>query len=68
MQRVPASTKHNRPTSAHGPLHEQAHKRLFEVVFEYWYAEQVTAQLDGRDAESTDLRPVSLSLPILGAK
>ena len=39
--------------------------------FEDWYAEQVTTQLDGREMESTDLEPVSLSLPILkelGAK
>ena len=39
--------------------------------FEDWYAEQVTTQFDGSEMESTDLEPISLSLPILkelGAK
>ena len=44
---------------------------FLKCCFEDWYAEQVTAQLDGRDPESTDLEPVSLSQPVLkelGAK
>ena len=46
-------------------------KNFLKRCFEDWYAEQVTAQLDGGDAESTELQPVSLSLPVLkelGAK
>ena len=46
-------------------------KDFLKRCFEDWYAEQVTAQLDGRDTESTELEPVSLSLPVLkelGAK
>ena len=40
-------------------------KDFLKRCFENWYAEQVTAQLDGREMESTDLEPVSLSLPVL---
>ena len=46
-------------------------KDFLKRCFENWYAEQVTAQLDGREMESTDLEPISLSLPVLkelGAK
>ena len=46
-------------------------KDFLKRCFEDWYAEQVTTQLEGRNAESTDLEPVSLSLPVqkeLGAK
>ena len=46
-------------------------KDFLNQCFEDWYAEQVTTQLDGREVESTDLEPVSLSLPVLkelGAK
>jgi hypothetical protein len=46
-------------------------KDFLKRCFEDWYAEQVTTQLDGTDTESTDLEPVSLSLPVLkelGAK
>ena len=46
-------------------------KDFLKQCFEDGYAEQVTTQLDGRNAESTDLEPISLSLLILkelGAK
>ena len=45
--------------------------RLEFLYIDHWYAEQVTAQLDGGDAESTELQPVGLNLPVLkvlGAK
>lgn len=46
-------------------------KDFLKWCFEDWYAEQVTTQLDGKEVESTNLEPVSLSLPVLkelGAK
>jgi len=46
-------------------------KDFLKRRFEDWYSQQVTKQFEGRDIESTDLQPISLSLPVLkelGAK
>ena len=46
-------------------------KDFLKRCFEDWHSQQATNQLEGKDIESTDLQPISLSLPVLkelGAK
>ena len=53
------------------PMDSKPVKDFLKRHFEDWYSQQVAKQFEGRDIESTDLQPISLSLPVLkelGAK